>query len=430
MTERSGRATRHLTNLSRATFGSLRVRNFRLFFIGQGISQVGNWLTLVAQTLLVLKITDDGVAVGVVTACQFLPILVIGAWVGLIADRSDKRKLLLVVQVFAMAQSFGLAVLAFSDHPPVEALYAVALLGGIAFAFDNPTRRAFVTEMVSDDLVHNAVSLNSAMMTTARIIGPALAGLLITTVGYGWCFAVDGVSYVGSIVALSLIRRRELRPPVVTRRAPGQIRDGLRYMWHMPQLKIPLLMLAVIGTLAFNFQVVFPLLVTRTFGGNEATFTVLFSVISLGSLVGALATARRTTIAIRDVVFAAGAFGLSMSVFAFAPSLAWCFPLGLVVGATSVWLLTTSTAILQVNAAPEMRGRILALQSIVFLGTTPIGGPLLGWLSDATSPRAAILLGGLASCVAAAWGWHVARRVGAFGVREPEPADVAVPEPA
>jgi MFS family permease len=430
MTGRHRRAKRHLADLSRDTFGSLRVRNFRLFFVGQGISQIGNWLTLVAQTLLVLKITDDGVAVGVVTACQFVPILLIGAWVGLIADRSDKRKLLLVVQGFAMVQSFALAALAFSDHPPVEALYAVALLGGIAFAFDNPTRRAFVTEMVSDDLVHNAVSLNSAMMTTARVIGPALAGLLITTVGYGWCFAVDGASYVGAIIALGLIRRRELRPPVVAQRASGQIRDGLRYMWHEPQLKIPLLMLAVIGTLAFNFQVVFPLLVTRTFDGNEATFTILFSVISLGSLVGALATARRTTIAIRDVVLAAGAFGVSMSVFAFAPGLAWTFPLGLVVGATSVWLLTTSTAILQVNAAPDMRGRILALQSIVFLGTTPIGGPLLGWFSDAVTPRAAILLGGLASCAAAVWGWQAAQRRGAFTAREPEPADVTVPEPA
>ena len=170
------------------TFASLRVRNFRLFFVGQGISQVGNWLTLIAQSLLVLDLTGDGVAVGFLAACQFGPVLLLGAWAGLIADRSDKRRLLLIVQVVAMAQSFALGALAFMDDPPLAALYAVASFGGLCMAFDNPARRAFVVEMVPEDLVHNAVSLNSAMMTSSRVIGPALAGLLITTVGYGWAF--------------------------------------------------------------------------------------------------------------------------------------------------------------------------------------------------------------------------------------------------
>jgi MFS family permease len=424
---------RRVAAFASETFRSLGVRNFRLFFVGQGISQIGNWLTLVAQSLLVLKLTDDGVAVGVVTACQFGPILVIGAWAGLVADRSDKRKLLLVVQVFAMAQSFAMASIAFMDHPPVELIDAVALLGGIAFAFDNPTRRAFVVEMVPDDMVHNAVSLNSAMMTSARIVGPAVAGLLITTVGYGWCFAVDGCSYVGAILALWLMRPAELRAAKPAIRAAGQVRAGLRYVWSVPELMIPLVMAAIIGVFTFNFQVVFPLVVTRTFGGTEATFTILFSVISVGSLAGALFTARRHTIDLRDVALAALCFGVAMLLFAAAPGLAWAFPLGLLVGAGSVAFLTTSTAIVQVNAAPEMRGRVLALQAIVFLGSTPLGGPLIGWIADAYGPRTAVALGGLAACAAAGWGvLAFRRRRGSLAAdeRRPEPDDLQVPEPA
>lgn len=178
------------------TFRSLKFRNFRLFFGGQLISQVGNWLTLVAQTLLVLRLTNSGLAVGFLVACQFGPVLILGAWAGLIADRSDKRHLLMIVQTLAMAQSFTLAALAFMHHPPLVAFYAVAFAGGITIAFDNPTRRAFVVEMVDEDHVQNAVSLNSALMTGSRVFGPAAAGLLITTVGFGWCFTVDGFSYL------------------------------------------------------------------------------------------------------------------------------------------------------------------------------------------------------------------------------------------
>jgi MFS family permease len=424
---------RRIATFASDTFRSLSVRNFRLFFVGQGISQIGNWLTLVAQSLLVLKLTDDGVAVGVVTACQFGPILVIGAWAGLVADRSDKRKLLLVVQVFAMAQSFAMAGIAFMDGPPVEAIYAVALLGGVAFAFDNPTRRAFVVEMVPNDMLHNAVSLNSAMMTSARIVGPAVAGLLITTVGYGWCFAVDGCSYVGAILALWLMRPAELRVFPVAVRAAGQVRAGLRYVRGVPELAIPLVMAAIVGVFTFNFQVVFPLMVTRTFGGSEATFTILFSVISVGSLAGALFTARRRTIDLRDVAAASLFFGLSMLLFSGAPDLAWAFPLGLLVGFGSVTFLTTSTAIVQVNAAPEMRGRVLALQAIVFLGSTPVGGPVLGWIADAAGPRTAVAVGGLAACGAAGWGiLAFRRRRGSLAADEPrpEPDDLQVPEPA
>ena len=424
---------RRLLRLTHETFRAFEVRNFRLFFVGQGISQVGNWLTLVAQSLLVLKLTDDGVAVGVLTACQFAPVLLLGAWAGLVADRSDKRKLLLIVQVFAAAQSFTMAALAFMDHPPLAGIYAVALVGGVAFAFDNPTRRAFVVEMVPEDMVHNAVSLNSAMMTSARIFGPALAGLLITTVGYGWCFTVDGFSYIAPFVALLLIRTSELRLVPLATRAAGQVREGIRYVRSVPELFIPLVMAAMIGIFTFNFQVVFPLMVTRTFDASEATFTVLFSFISIGSLAGALYTARRRTIDLHDVVASAVFFGIVMMLFAGAPSLGWAFPLGLLVGIGSVAFLTASTAIVQVNAAPEMRGRVLALQAIVFLGSTPIGGPILGWIADTFGPRVAVLVGGVAACAAAGWGVLAFRRQrGSMAADRPrpEPDDVQIPEPA
>jgi MFS family permease len=395
---------------ARETFRSFEVRNFRLFFSGQLISQIGNWLTLITQTLLVLKLTGNGFDVGLLTACQFAPVLFIGAWAGLIADRSDKRRLLMIVQVIAMAQSFALAFLAFMGNPPVVAIYGVALIGGFTIAFDNPARRAFVVEMVPEDHVQNAVSLNTAVMTTARIIGPALAGLLIHVAGYGWCFTLDGISYLAVLAGLWMMRTSELRPSPVAERAKGQVRAGLHYARRVPELWVPLVMMAVIGTLAYNFQVVMPLLVERTFNGNEATFTLLFSFLSVGSLVGALASARRRTISIHHVVMTAAGFGVAMLVFALTPSLAAAFPLGLLLGATSIAFMTASTAIVQIESAPQMRGRVLALQAIVFLGSTPIGGPIVGWISEHMGPRYGVAVGALAALGAGAWGLVRSRR--------------------
>jgi MFS family permease len=389
---------------ARETFASFGTRNFRLFFMGQGVSQIGNWLTLIAQSLLVLDLTGDGFAVGLLAACQFGPVLVLGAWAGLVADRSDKRRLLLVVQVGAMAQSFLLASLAFMDDPPLAAIYVVAALGGVGMAFDNPARRAFVVEMVPEDLVHNAVSLNSAMMTSSRVIGPALGGLLITTVGYGWAFALDGLSYIAVLIGLWLMRTQELRPSPPARRGKGQVREGLRYVRRTPVLFVPLVMMMFVGTLAFNFQVTLPLLVTRTFDRSKVAFTLLLSVISLGSLVGALWTARRRSIGVTDVIRASTGFGLALLALAVAPTVAWAFPLGFVLGMTSIGFLTASTAIVQTEAAPEMRGRVLALQAIVFLGSTPIGGPIVGAVAEYVGPRYAVAVGGVAGLVAAAWG--------------------------
>ncbi len=394
-----------------ATFSSFRTRNFRLFFTGQTISQIGNWLTLVAQSLLVLKLTDNnGLAVGILTACQFAPVLLFGAWAGLVADRSDKRRLLVIVQSFAMLQSFALAALAFSGSPPVWSICAVAFVGGISTAFDNPARRAFVVEMVPEDDVQNAVSLNSALMTSARIFGPALAGLLIVTVGYGWCFAVDGISYIAVIVSLLMMRAGELRRSIPTPKAKGQVRAGLRYAHGNPELWIPLVMMAIVGTLTFNFSVTYPLFVKTTLGGSDTTFTILYSVVSIGSLTGALLTARRRTVEVRDVVVGSALFGVAMLLFSLAPGLVAAFPLAILVGFTSIIFMTTSTAIVQLRADPAMRGRVLALQAIVFLGSTPIGGPVLGWVCDQFGARAGFIVGGVAALGAAAWGTFAGNR--------------------
>lgn len=416
---------------ARETFASLQHRNFRLFFTGQLISQVGNWLTLVAQTLLVLELTDSGVALGVLAAAQFGPILVLGPWAGLVADRSDKRRLLLVVQVLAMGQSFLLAALAFSGDPPVGAIYAVAALGGICMAFDNPARRSFVVEMVDPERINNAVSLNSALMTASRVIGPALAGLLVTTVGYGWAFAADGLSYVAVLAGLWMMRTSELRPAPVAARARGQVRAGLRYVRSVPELFVPMVMMAVIGTLSYNFQTVFPLFVTRDLGGSDAAFTVLFSVVSVGSLIGALVTARREDIDVRRVAHAALAYGAVMAVMAVVPGMAVAVPVGIALGLASITFLVASTAIVQIKAVAEMRGRVLALQAMLFLGSTPVGGPIVGWVAERAGARYSVALGAAAALGAGLWGLAVLRRTEVVAGGAPAGAEPAEPaEPA
>jgi len=401
------------------TFKSLRYRNFRLFFFGQLVSQVGNWLTMVALTLLVLDLTHSGVVLGLLAAAQFGPVLVIGPFAGLVADRSDKRRLLLTVQSVAMVQSFLLATLAFMDHPPLAGLFVVALLGGFTVAFDNPARRAFVVEMVpTDDDVNNAVSLNSALMTCSRVVGPAVAGLLVTVVGYGWTFSADGLSYAAVLVALWLIDPKALRRPPVPERKRGQVREGIRYARSVPELRVPLLMMAVIGTLAFNFSTVLPLFTIRDLHGTDLTFTLLMSVLSVGSLVGALHAARRQIITVRTVSVAAVGFGASMTLLALAPGEAVAFLLAVGVGFASVLFLTASTAIVQIEAAPEMRGRVLALQSMVFLGSTPIGGPVVGTIAERFGARYSLVLGAVAALGAGAFGLLSVR-----GSRRSEPPE-------
>jgi MFS family permease len=308
-----------------------------------------------------------------------------------------------------------MGALAFMGEPPLLAIYGVAMAGGVLTAFDNPTRRSFVVEMVQRHDINNAVSLNSALMTGSRVVGPALAGVLVMTVGFGWTFVVDGLSYVAVLVGLAMMRPSELHPSPALERAKGQVRAGLRYARSVPQLWMPLVMMAVIGTLAFNFQVVVPLFVTQDLGGSDQTFTLLFSVLSLGSLVGALLVARRTETTVRRVGLTAVAFGASMALLAVAPNQGVAFLVGPLIGVASIAFMTSSTALVQTEAAPDMRGRVLALQAMVFLGSTPIGGPVVGWIAEHLGARYALAVGALACLGAGAWGVLVARRDGIDG---------------
>ncbi|MGI8756728.1 MAG: MFS transporter [Acidimicrobiales bacterium] len=409
-----------LRSASSETFRSLRTRNFRLFFTGQLISQTGTWLTMITQTLLVLSLTNSGVALGLLTACQFGPMLVLGAWGGAVADRADKRTLLITVQGLAMAQSVVLGVVVLAGWASVPLIFALAAVQGVITSFDNPTRRAFVVEMVPPEDLSNAVSLNSAVMTGSRVVGPALAGGLVILFGFGWPFILDAVTYTAVLAGLVMMRPDELFRSAPMAKAKGQVRAGLRYIRSERELLVPLVMMAMIGTLAFNFSVTVPLLVKRSLGGSTSTFTFVFSVLSLGSLVGALLTARRRHVTHRHLVGSAAAFGVSMLLFAAAPNLGLVFPASILLGLSSIAFMTSSTAIVQLKASPEYRGRVLAIQSMVFLGSTPIGGPIIGWLSDIAGARAGLVAGAVSCLVAAAYG----ARALAVGRREPrEPAE-------
>jgi len=411
--------------VGRRTFQSLRVRNFRLFFVGQLISQIGTFLTQVALTLLVLHLTDSGIAVGLLVACQFGPMLVLGPYAGVVADRSDKRKLLLITQTLQMGQSFALAVLAFMHHAPLGAFYLTALAGGMLLAFDNPARRSFVTEMVPHEQMQNAVTLNTALMTSSRIFGPALAGVLVVTAGYGWAFAIDGVTYLAVLAGLWMMRTSELHSAPRSVRGKGQVREGMRYVRTVPDLFVPMVMVAIVGTLTFNFSVTLPLFVTRDMHGDNGTYTLVYSVLSVGAFGAALFAAQRKSVSVHHIVVAAIGFGASMLLFAAVPNLLFAFPVALIVGFASVSFMTTATAIVQVRSAPSMRGRVMALQAMVLIGSTPVGGPLLGWICDTLGTRAGLLLGAAAAFAAAAWGHSAAQRQGPID----EPQAITATEP-
>jgi predicted MFS family arabinose efflux permease len=285
----------------------------------------------------------------------------------------------------------------------------VAVVGGITMAFDNPARRTLFVELVDPDDVNNAVGLNSSLMTSSRIIGPAIASVLIATIGYAGCFLFDAFSYFAVLIALAMMRSSEIRSAPIVEKARGQVREGWQYVRRTPDLWVSLLMMAIVGTLAYNFQVVLPVFVQGTFHEKAVLYAVLFSVMSIGSLAGALVAARRVEVEINDVARASLFFGLAMLVFAAAPTLGIAFPLSLGVGFTSITFLTASTAIVQIKAEPAMRGRVLALQAIVFLGTTPIGGPIMGIVCDAFGARAGIVIGGASAIGAGVYGLLRAR---------------------
>lgn len=386
---------------TRQTFRSMEVRNFRLYFIGQIVSATGTWMQSIAQAWLVLQLTGSGVALGVTVALQFAPMLLAGAWSGVLADRVDKRRLLIATQSAAGALALILGIITAFDVVQLWMIYMLATLLGIVTALDNPARRAFVVEMVGTEHITNAVSLSSALFTAARVIGPAIAGVLIASVGISWCFLANALSYLAAIAAFLLMRREEFFPMELVAKGKGQLREGLRYAWSTPALRVPLVMTAVIGTLSFNFQVVLPLIAKDTFGGDAGTFAMLFAFMSVGSVVGALITAHQTRASERFLIGAAMTYGVVMLAAAFAPSLGLELVALVPVGAAGIGFVAMANGVLHTACAPAMRGRVMALFSVAFLGSTPIGGPLIGWASQVFGPRAGLGIGAVAAIAAA-----------------------------
>lgn len=378
-------------------FRSLAVPNYRRYFTGQVISVSGNWMQTVAELWLVLRLTGSGVALGLTTALQFAPILFGGVWGGLLADRVSKRRLLMVTQTLMALPALALFVLTVSGSVRLWMIFALVFARGTVNAVDNPTRQSFLIEMVGPDRVLNAVGLNSALVQTARVVGPALAGVLIATVGVGACFGLNALSFGAMLVALWLMRPRELLSPAPSRRQPGQLRSGLRYVRATPALLIPLVLMAVVGTLAYNFQVLLPLMARYTFHGSAASYAAMTSAMGGGALLGALATSARVRVRPGAMALAAIALGTLMLGAAGAPSFALELAVLVPMGAASVVFAASVNSTLQLSVAPEMRGRVMALYSVVFLGSTPIGGPLLGWLAGAAGPRSGLLVGAAAA---------------------------------
>ena len=395
------------------TFLSLSVPNYRRYFGGQIVSLTGNWMQTVAEMWLMVQLTGSGVSVGLTAALQFLPIMLFGAWGGLLADRMPKRRLLTITQTLMAIPALTMWLLTVNGSIAVWMVYALVLARGCVTAIDNPARQSFVVEMVGADRVVNAVALNSVVVHTARILGPALAGGVIALIGVGTCFLVNSLSFIAMIVALRAMDPTKLHtPPMAPRRAPGQLRLALRYVRSTPELLIPLAMMAVVGTLSYNFQVLLPLLAHFTWHGTAATYTALAVAMGVGSVMGALAAGARGRVGPRLLVGAAAAFGIAEVLVAVAPTLPLQLAALIPLGAISVTFAAGVNSSLQLTVEAAMRGRIMALYSVVFIGSTPIGAPLVGWIAEVAGPRAGLVLGAAAALAAAAGGAAAYARIG------------------
>lgn len=390
-----------VTAMSRRTFQSLAIRNYRLFFAGQAVSQTGTWMQSVAQAWLVLRLTDSGSAVGIVTGLQFLPMLLGGVWAGAVVDRADKRRVLITTQAGMALVSLGLAAVVAADAAELWMVYVAAFLFGSVNALDVPARQSFVTEMVGQDSLPNAIALNSAIFNGTRVVGPALGAFFILGADLWLCFLFNAVSYGAVILALRAMRTDELQRSAVVTRQPGQIRAGLRYVWSSAERRWILILVAVVGTFAFNFAVVLPLLARDTFDAGPGTFGLLSSAMGVGAFVGALASAGFGRPSLGRLVRSCAVTAVCMLASAAAPTLVIELVVLALLGAAVITFMTTANALLQLGSDPDMRGRVMALYALVFIGSTPFGGPLVGWVSEEFGPRFGLALGGVASVAAA-----------------------------
>ncbi len=375
-----------------APFRAFVVPNFRHYMVGVAFAQTAYWLQTVALTFLVLARTDNGLLIGLINVAQFGPMLVFGTWAGLLADRLDRWWLLMGVQLAGLATAAGMVGLLLADGP-LWTFFALATVGGLVKTIDIPVRKTLISDIVPAEHVSNAVGLSSAVAMAAKVVGPTIAGVLLAGPGLVWCFAMGPVLF-GLVLGIFLfLDRSSFLPAQRLTTGRGQISEGLRYAWRSVDIRLPLVITFGIGTLSFNFQVILPLFSTRELGGTEATYTLLFAGMSAGAMVGALFVASRIEVTLRYVMRAAAAMAVATLALAATSHVYLALPVIFVVGACSMAVMSGASAVVQLNAAPEVRGRVLALLALVFVASTPIGGPLLGLIAEEYGSRVALLVG-------------------------------------
>lgn len=392
------------------TFQSLSLHNFRLWFFASIVASTGVWMQRVAQDWLVLTVLSahSGTQIGIVTALQFLPILLLSPWAGVLADRLDRRRLLQATQSANVLLGLVLGALVLTDTALLWHVHVLALIGGVASAIDSPARQAFVSELVPAESLPNAVGLNSTAFNTARLIGPAVSGLLIEAVGIGWVFVVDAALFLAPVTALALMRAGELVPRSVVPRQKGQIREGVAYVRARPDIVLVLCVVAVVSALGMNFQMTSALMATEVYGKQAGSYGILGSFMAVGALAGSLLAARRRLPRLRLIVSGAAVYGVLEILMGLAPSY-WSFALlAIPTGLAMLTMVTSANATVQITTDEDVRGRVMALYTMIFLGSTPIGSPLVGWVGEVFGARWSILVGGIGSLavalLAGVWG--------------------------
>jgi MFS family permease len=398
--------------VGRITFASLQVPNYRRYYVGQAISLSGTWMQMTAQAWLVLSLTHSSAALGGVIALQTIPVLLLAPYGGVLADRMNKRRVMIALQAAMGLQALALGLLTITGTVKVWEIAVLAVILGLNNAFENPARQSFMLEMVGPDHLRNAVSLNSVLVNVARTVGPAVGGLLIAGVGVGVCFLINAVSFVAVIASLLRMDLSALKPTPPAPRAPRQLREGLQYVRRTPELAIPLLMMGVVGCLTYEFQVSLPVMAKSGLHVGATGFGFMTAAMGIGAVVGGLLTATRGRTGLRPLVMAASIFGLAMGLATVAPSLPFALAALGLVGAASITFMATGNSTLQLTAEPPMRGRVMALWFVAFQGSTPIGGPIVGLTMAAAGARAGLGLGAVTCLVVAAFVLAALRRVG------------------
>jgi MFS family permease len=379
----------------KVTFAALAVPNFRRYYGGQAISMIGTWMQMTAQSWLVFSITRSSTALGAVVALQTLPVLLLGPYGGVIADRVDKRRMMIALQSAMAVQALVLGLLTVTGTVRIWEIGVLAALLGAGNAFESPARQSFMLELVGAEHLRNAVSLNSVLVNVARTIGPAIAGIMIATVGEGVAFLANAASFVAVVASLATLDRSALEPTELAPRARGQLREGLRYVQRTPALAVPLLMMAAVGCLTYEFQVTLPVMASRGLHVGATGFGFMTAAMGVGAVVGGLLVAARGKTGLRPLVLAASTFGVAMGLATLAPSLGLELAALAFAGGASISFMATGNSTLQLGAAPSMRGRVMSLWFVAFQGSTPIGGPLVGSVMAALGARAGLGLGAL-----------------------------------